>query len=1568
MYGKLKLRLQRVISLITIFLILVSTILPYISLAEERPENVRVVTDKTEKETLLGIHDDNSVGVLGIAERFSVFSFGNLELKDTDIEGRVAVKGKLSATTDYEYQIGWKNEDDNSADIILGNGPIENIALNFGADDVGNIIDDTKIVAVSSNATNMNWSNYTDEELSNNFVESDLIDFDGEYNYLKNISQEFYNMEANGTINYYEYSTQEVQYMVTEDKLSDEAYNYQNPVTIFSGDNKDINVFSISTTDWNEKVTGAVAFDVPLGSKIIINVKPMGETYYPVIKINDKCGFFYLVDEEHLASQDLNKENLGYIYTDGDLLRHEDGNPKIFTRASPGKLKEVGTYNIDNSFSKEYAQNILWNMPNLMNVLFTEGYNGYCFMGTILALNADVSTINESPYFGGYLQGSLICKSYTGKIQIGYAPFLYDVKGSTQIDINKIDYDTEESVTGATLGLYKFNTDEDGNILFNDKIAEWTTNDTTKNIELDTGIYVLREEGSSVDYNNNSGKYFVFEVGNVAYYEGDELNYKLSAIVNNNETVINTTMTEYNAVLDSFPITWKELYGNLNDVLNSGKRVTNIEFKVDSVDDSIKDENLYVIVADTNGYDKGIDWVEFLKWTKTEIGGVVNTPVPVVSYFYPYKDVSGDLPNEETDWKNGWDDPSIVSFKPHFYIEDLTEESGAREVTDLVQISEIKAYWYDYQEETKSYTYEETFKNNEPGEKAYVRVNCENNEILVSNDHIKTTIDLSKVDKDEPTILLQGAVYELQDAEGNTLNTFLATNADGKSILSDLMLDVGKYYLVEKTAPAGYKLSDEKIEVVVKQHTSETIAKTVKDEKIKINVEKQDEYGNVLSGANLQILDRNNNIIKTWTSEDNIEVIEGLSVGEYTLHENYAPTGFVKAEDIQFTVTEQGKVLLDGVEVEKIVMTNKAIRGSISITKRGETLEEVSRLDKLEKYKVYKFIWKENPLKNVTYDLYAKNDILVNGTKVYNKDEKIASSSTGLNGIANYSGLIAGDYYIIEKSAPNQYEIDNEKHDISLIVTYDENNNQQLIATTGFINERKKETIELTKTEKNSEIAVEGAVYGLYNQEPIGSISENTLLDVVITNELGKGKFEADLPIGNYYVKEIEAPNGYLVSEESKYINFNESTDFKINVEDDFIKVNILKTDENGNALSDAKLQIVDEQGNIVVAEWISGKNAKEISKTFNVGEIYVLKELESPVGYAKADDKKFKILNTGDVQEIILVNDAIKVDIVKQNINGENVKGAELTLVDYDSGSEIESWTTEDTEYRIKAKLQAGKTYILKETKSPLGYATAKDITFTVKDTKDVQKIKMEEQTIKVQISKQDITTKEELEGAKLTLAKEDGTIIETWISEQTPHYIEGKLMVGENYTLTEEIAPDGYVKAEKITFKVEDTEKIQPVVMLDDYTKVKIEKTDEIGNYLKDAELQIVDKEGNVVHKWVTDDKPYELFKLLKAGITYTLEEISAPEGYEKAEPIEFKVSEDGKIDIVKLVNKKMSVEETPKEETPKEEIPKEETPKEKIPNILPKTGDKILVYGIIFIVILCCTVFIIDKNNKN
>lgn len=174
---------------------------------------------------------------------------------------------------------------------------------------------------------------------------------------------------------------------------------------------------------------------------------------------------------------------------------------------------------------------------------------------------------------------------------------------------------------------------------------------------------------------------------------------------------------------------------------------------------------------------------------------------------------------------------------------------------------------------------------------------------------------------------------------------------------------------------------------------------------------------------------------------------------------------------------------------------------------------------------------------------------------------------------------------------------------------------------------------------------------------------------------------------------------------------------------------------------------------------------------------------------------------------------------------------------------------------------------------------------------------------TTEVSISKVDITSKEELPGATLVLKNASGKIVEQWVSTDKKHII--RHLPAGAYTLTETIAPDGYVRSKDITFNVKADGTVTMVTMIDDYTKIQISKQDvTTKKELPGAKLKLYNEEGKVIAEWTSSDKTYNLEKL-KTGKYKLVEEI-APEGYVLAkEAVEFEVLETGDIQQVVMYN---------------------------------------------------------------
>lgn len=190
---------------------------------------------------------------------------------------------------------------------------------------------------------------------------------------------------------------------------------------------------------------------------------------------------------------------------------------------------------------------------------------------------------------------------------------------------------------------------------------------------------------------------------------------------------------------------------------------------------------------------------------------------------------------------------------------------------------------------------------------------------------------------------------------------------------------------------------------------------------------------------------------------------------------------------------------------------------------------------------------------------------------------------------------------------------------------------------------------------------------------------------------------------------------------------------------------------------------------------------------------------------------------------------------------------------------------------------------------------------------------------TTEVQISKIDATTSKELPGAKLTVKDSNGKVIETWVSTNEVHVIKG-LKPGK-YTLTEEVAPEGYIlSTETVEFEVKLDGTVTKVVMKnrpeEKIIPIYISKQDiTTSEEIEGAHLELRDVEGNLIEAWVSGKEPHIIEGGLEPG-KYYLTEILAPEGYElSTETVEFTVKEDKTVDgDIIMYNKPETIVEVP------------------------------------------------------
>ena len=441
--------------------------------------------------------------------------------------------------------------------------------------------------------------------------------------------------------------------------------------------------------------------------------------------------------------------------------------------------------------------------------------------------------------------------------------------------------------------------------------------------------------------------------------------------------------------------------------------------------------------------------------------------------------------------------------------------------------------------------------------------------LTFSDDRQKLDMSVTKLDAEDNTPIA-GAVFglyadeDIKNVAGKVIiekGTLLekATSDENGKIAFVKDYPFAKYVARELVKPAGYVTNEEAVNFDTK-YQGQDVKTAVYNSKYK-NTPTTFEFtktditsGAELTGATLTVLDKDGNVVDTWTSDaKEAHVIKRLVVGEtYTLREEFAPYGYLKATDIQFTVEDTGKV-------QHVEMKDEVPTGSIVINKDGEFVTDTT----LMKGYWYDFIFNffKDSLAGVTFDVYAKEDIVsADGLDtVYHKaGDKVATIVTNDKGIARIDDLPLGKYYLVETKTIDGFVLDDTPIEADL--SYIDQNTKVVFAGMDVTNERQKVQITVTKTDSETKEALEGAVFGLFAKEDIVNkdgkviVKADTQIERTVTGKDGKvldtlttdknghaeskelpictynedGTFKEDI---HYTVVETKAADGYILDE-----------------------------------------------------------------------------------------------------------------------------------------------------------------------------------------------------------------------------------------------------------------------------------------------------------------------------------------------------------------------------------------------------------------------------------------------------
>lgn len=730
-------------------------------------------------------------------------------------------------------------------------------------------------------------------------------------------------------------------------------------------------------------------------------------------------------------------------------------------------------------------------------------------------------------------------------------------------------------------------------------------------------------------------------------------------------------------------------------------------------------------------------------------------------------------------------------------------------------------------------------------------------EVTIVNDLMECDIRVVKYDYDDTSITLSGAEFGLYTSQGVQVSR-ATTNDAGEVYFRNI--PYGDYVIRELKAPEGYKLSGSTITISAANiadavNNGTAIVRQVADEREKgeIVLTKQGALSaggtQLLDGATFTLYDENMLAVASAVSDANGQVsFTELAYGTYYIQETKAPDGYVR----------------DAGTYQVVVSSDDPVTEYVSAGGTKEALTVVNQLSNAPyiSFKIRKTDSETGAaLADAIFELY-KNGSPTGITAV-----------TGSDGIAYFKRVhIENDadetsYDVREVSVPTGYIqtsspiVLGDRADVNLyadpVNTGDPNLTDSEIkwakgseAQATVTNDPMKGKIWITKTGLTSGVLLEGAEFTLYEDDKITPVTGIT--NPVTTNASGVAAFD-DLPRGIYYLKETKAPKGYTLN----------TTETKVTIVDD------------------------------------------------------------STLSYTYKDAP-------------------INVSISKKAVGGtEEIAGAVFRVVKAgDESVVIDSWTSTATAHRIPfSALEAGETYILREETAPAGYGYMNDVTFKVNSDgsitttaeKNGQTLVVRDMPVTLRIAKEGSDAPGVgLSGAILAVYDENGTELTRFTSGTTAYSLPLGMLTAPKtgyhyYTLKEISAPDGYELADDMTFAVASDGTVYQAVetggaysytALTDATLVMtdakklstdmyIRKLDaNTGADLAGAEFAIYDEGDltNAIETWTSDGRPHKLSTTtFTQGVTYVLQEVSAPAGYLNATAVKFTIGADNKITIV-------------------------------------------------------------------
>ena len=590
---------------------------------------------------------------------------------------------------------------------------------------------------------------------------------------------------------------------------------------------------------------------------------------------------------------------------------------------------------------------------------------------------------------------------------------------------------------------------------------------------------------------------------------------------------------------------------------------------------------------------------------------------------------------------------------------------------------------------------------------------------LINNANFESYIKVVKKDAETgKTIPYAGAGFQIYDPDGNkvsmtftyptptTIDTFY-TDADGQLVTPE-KLDYGKgYSLVEVQAPYGYVLDSTPVSFDVTEENSTqeggiTLIKVDKPnmaQKGTISVEKTGEvfFGvNVsgeedkdviyqpvykvkgLAGAVYEVTAdedvitpdgtlryHKGDVVDTVTTdEDGTAKSKELYLGKYTVVETKAPTGMVinkEKHSVELTYAGQDVAVTE----TATSFVNERQKVKISLEKILEQDETFG-------------IGKNDEIKNISFGLYAKEDIVSSSGTVIPADGLIEIITLDENGAATANtDLPFGSYYIKEIATDEHYILSDTQYPFTFEYVGQDTETVEIKVNDGKPIENKLiyGSVSGKKIDENGE-ALGGALIGIFKTDETEFTKEHAIMTATSEKD---GSFSfAKVPYGKWIVREIEAPEGFVLDNTSYEVNINENEQvIEVEITDEYIHGNIELTkvdaDYPDNKLTGATFEVykdVNGDGKLDDGDELIGNLEETSTGIYEMKELfygkYLVREIKAPEGFVldkgvysvfiEKDETTYKVENKAGVG---FINEAMKGNLkIKKTSSDGKVEG----------------------------------------------------------------------------------------------------------------------------------------------------------------------------------------------------------------------------------------------------------------------------------------------------------------------